>query len=133
MKKRKTGQRWLKRSPTVLKMLFAIWKSTWSSIIKHNKIFLEIIGLTRLRIAGVLEIYASNLVRFTLLHSQTVLSRLLASEIHSMSKLTLVLVFQKRRGKIHCMPVSFPLSFYTVFFFAKSFQLITKKIFSLLK
>jgi len=45
---------------TFLKILFAIWKSTSSSIIKHNKIVPELIRLIRLRFVGILEIYPSN-------------------------------------------------------------------------
>lgn len=39
---------------------FAIWKSTSSSGIKHNKTVPEFIRLIRLRVVGVLEIYPSN-------------------------------------------------------------------------
>lgn len=48
------------RSLTFLKILFPIWKSTSSSVIKHNKIVPELIRPIRLRIVGGLEIYPSR-------------------------------------------------------------------------
>lgn len=48
------------RTLIFLKILFAIWKSTSSSVIKHNKIVPELIRLIRLRVVGDSEIYPSN-------------------------------------------------------------------------